>query len=258
MSKPLVFIIDELDRCKPTFALNLIERIKHLFSVDGICFVLVANFKALEESISRTYGLHDARTCLEKFWQIRVCLPDAQSSHFSDTNRARYIGYLREHLSEMLGPSPFETLEELSRIQGCSLRTMERIFLNLALAYNSVNVQKRESRYLTEIAVGLCVMKTIDPELYERARTGAITLAEARSFMKFESWRGSRQEDVENLWFCAAATDDELSAEPERLERFKTGTETYQDGVISRDIEQRRRDLIPKTCGHIDEFSQYD
>lgn len=40
-SPPLVFIVDELDRCRPPFALDVIERIKHLFSVPNVCFVLV-------------------------------------------------------------------------------------------------------------------------------------------------------------------------------------------------------------------------
>ena len=34
--KPLVIIIDELDRCKPTFAVEIVEKIKHLFSVENV------------------------------------------------------------------------------------------------------------------------------------------------------------------------------------------------------------------------------
>ena len=49
---PIVFIIDELDRCRPDFALDLLEQIKHLFSVKGIVFLLVLNRSALEEIIS--------------------------------------------------------------------------------------------------------------------------------------------------------------------------------------------------------------
>ena len=41
--RPLVFIVDELDRCRPPFAVNLLERVKHLFSVPGVVFVLVTN-----------------------------------------------------------------------------------------------------------------------------------------------------------------------------------------------------------------------
>ena len=32
-NRPLVFIIDELDRCRPTFAIELMERVKHIFDV---------------------------------------------------------------------------------------------------------------------------------------------------------------------------------------------------------------------------------
>ena len=43
LDKPLVFIIDELDRCRPDFAIRLIERIKHFFDIPKIVFVLVMN-----------------------------------------------------------------------------------------------------------------------------------------------------------------------------------------------------------------------
>ncbi len=46
-TKPLVIIIDELDRCKPTFAVEIIEKIKHLFSVKDVVFVLVMNKEQL-------------------------------------------------------------------------------------------------------------------------------------------------------------------------------------------------------------------
>ena len=45
--KPLIFIIDELDRCNPTFAVKLLERVKHLFEVPNIIFVLGLNFNPL-------------------------------------------------------------------------------------------------------------------------------------------------------------------------------------------------------------------
>ena len=54
--KNLVFIIDELDRCKPKFGLAILESIKHLFSVPHITFVLVMNRTQLEEAVRCEYG----------------------------------------------------------------------------------------------------------------------------------------------------------------------------------------------------------
>jgi len=54
-NSPLIIIIDELDRCKPTFAVEVIEKIKHIFSVKNVVFVLVMNKGQLEESIRSVY-----------------------------------------------------------------------------------------------------------------------------------------------------------------------------------------------------------
>ena len=49
--KPLVIIIDELDRCKPTYAIEIIEKIKHIFSVKNIVFLLVMHKQQVEGAI---------------------------------------------------------------------------------------------------------------------------------------------------------------------------------------------------------------
>lgn len=38
--KKIVVIVDELDRCRPSFALEIIEKIKHIFNVEGVHFIL--------------------------------------------------------------------------------------------------------------------------------------------------------------------------------------------------------------------------
>lgn len=68
---PLVFVIDELDRCKPSYALNVLERIKHVFSADGICFVLVTHLEGLADMVTREYGLTLADEYLDKFFHLR-------------------------------------------------------------------------------------------------------------------------------------------------------------------------------------------
>lgn len=49
--KPLIFIIDELDRCNPRFAVKVLERVKHLFSVPNIVFILSIDKTQLCHSI---------------------------------------------------------------------------------------------------------------------------------------------------------------------------------------------------------------
>ncbi|MEZ4628433.1 MAG: P-loop NTPase fold protein [Eubacteriales bacterium] len=43
--KKLLIIIDELDRCRPTFAIQTLELIKHLFAVKGLIFIFAFRYK---------------------------------------------------------------------------------------------------------------------------------------------------------------------------------------------------------------------
>ncbi|MCU7933940.1 MAG: KAP family NTPase [Candidatus Thiodiazotropha sp. (ex Dulcina madagascariensis)] len=81
---PIILIIDELDRCKPKYALSLIESIKHLFSVPNIVFVLVMNRSQLEEAVRCEYGNGvDASKYLQKFVSIWSSFPKSRDSFTS-------------------------------------------------------------------------------------------------------------------------------------------------------------------------------
>src|SRR5699024_2835239 len=50
-NKPLIVFVDELDRCRPNFAIALLERVKHFFNVDNIIFILGVDKESLGNSI---------------------------------------------------------------------------------------------------------------------------------------------------------------------------------------------------------------
>lgn len=75
LQHPLVVLVDELDRCRPSFALEVLERIKHLFGAENIVFVLFWNSQSIHESIRHTYGQGtDAPNYLAKFVAFSVPL----------------------------------------------------------------------------------------------------------------------------------------------------------------------------------------
>ncbi|WP_241623714.1 KAP family P-loop NTPase fold protein [Rosenbergiella epipactidis] len=72
----IIIIIDELDRCNPYFAIDLVEKIKYVFDMDGIKFILLANSSQLEASIKNRYGgLKHGAQYLEKFIKYTIDLP---------------------------------------------------------------------------------------------------------------------------------------------------------------------------------------
>lgn len=54
---PKAFIfIDELDRCRPNYAVSYLETIKHVFDINGLVFVLAVDYEHLQNSAKSLYG----------------------------------------------------------------------------------------------------------------------------------------------------------------------------------------------------------
>lgn len=75
--KPMVVVVDELDRCRPTYAVELLETIKHVFDEDGLVFVLALNRRQLDRSAAVLYGSTvDPESYFRKFFDVELRLPD--------------------------------------------------------------------------------------------------------------------------------------------------------------------------------------
>ena len=89
--KPLVIFIDELDRCRPDFAIEVLEKTKHLFNVDNIIFVLATDKTQLCHSIRAVYGQGlDVNGYLRRFIDFDYLLP---------LSKQLYIAYLIDKFS---------------------------------------------------------------------------------------------------------------------------------------------------------------
>ena len=83
--KQLLFLfIDELDRCRPLFAIELLENIKHLFEVLEIRFIIATDTEQLSHSISAIYGSRfNARKYLRRFFDRQYRFPDPDYIEYS-------------------------------------------------------------------------------------------------------------------------------------------------------------------------------
>lgn len=115
----LAIIVDELDRCKPDFAVRLLEQIKHYFSDDRITFVFATNLLELQHTISKYYGNgFDSCRYLDRFFDLRTELPPANLDKYYQS-----IGFHQEYVVD-------NVCNELIAKYGFSLREISR-FINL-------------------------------------------------------------------------------------------------------------------------------
>jgi len=128
LDTPLVFIVDELDRCKPEFSIKLIERIKHFFDIPNIIFVLSTNKRQLEESINSFYGFKSTNTYLEKFIDLNIKFPKRDSDS--------YILVIREYVQKFGLRLNNKDILVLSEVFNLNSRDMTRILQKMALMNN--------------------------------------------------------------------------------------------------------------------------
>ena len=133
LDKPLVFIIDELDRCRPDFAIRLIERIKHFFDIPKIVFVLVMDKTQFSKVICHNYGYDESlgEEYLTKFVDFTIEL-----KHAKDSENFELI--IKDQLFKI---GELNTLEELSEIYYWAL------YLQLHVKMNSRELIKRINQY---------------------------------------------------------------------------------------------------------------
>lgn len=130
--KPIIIFIDELDRCKPSFAISILENIKHVFDVDNVHFVLVTNTKQLEASIHHIYGQSvDAKRYLDKFVRYTLSLPD----HFKPDDYNNKLSSSQHWLTivsesetlKIIDPHSSEFVISLIETRKLSLREVETL-----------------------------------------------------------------------------------------------------------------------------------
>ena len=183
----LIFFVDELDRCRPTFAIELLERIKHLFDVPNLVFVLSIDKKQLEAITAAVYGQGiDAPEYLRRFIDLEMGIPMANSKQFTERLVSRFgldpvfteRGKNRTTYYDMGNFIDFFTA--IADALKLTLRARERCLTRLKVVMD----QTPSDHYLDpELVALLIVLRTNQPEMYRDVVSGRAAPSETMEFL---------------------------------------------------------------------------
>ena len=186
---PLVFIIDELDRCRPTFAIELLERVKHIFDVPNLVFVFGINRDELCSSLQSVYGEIDAGVYLRRFFDLEFTLPEVDSQVFCKHlfekfeledffRRFSTSANTNQHLEDY---RQFSTrIPELWSYFGMSLRDVDYCVRSIALACS--NLKPHASMYPWLLGLLIALTRN-NPNLYRKLVKGECFASEVMNYV---------------------------------------------------------------------------
>lgn len=172
-----LIIIDELDRARPDYSLELLEKIKHLFSVKGMVFLLVMNREQFEKGIAYKYGDINTNLYLNKFIHYWFTLPkisihDTASLHYN--NKTTITEYVHKILKQnhSLGISSngafVKVMSYLIETNNCSLREVERSISTMIVVDNHVHIAHNDDNYYMTALALVCFLKVTSQDILSR------------------------------------------------------------------------------------------
>ena len=145
--KPIILFIDELDRCRPDYAVDMLEVIKHVFDVENVKVVLVTNTKQLRAAINHRYGVEvDAHKYLNKFLKYSFTLPDKVAVPFEVERALVSVEYFKQlirksHIADQLKDlieenNIMSSISDMIEGGHISLREVEQLVQVLEIYYS--------------------------------------------------------------------------------------------------------------------------
>lgn len=166
--KPFVFFIDELDRCRPLYAIELLERIKHIFGIDNLIFILSIDKIQLSESIKSQYGNIDTNNYLKRFIDLEYNLQNPNIDKFCDALYNEFnLDNTLQTKSIKIKNDEYHYLnifKYLNKAFSLSLRQVEQVFIHLDIVFKTVNQDLSVSHL--RVFVFFVVLKSYDSKIY--------------------------------------------------------------------------------------------
>ncbi|GEQ25669.1 KAP family P-loop NTPase fold protein [Clostridium butyricum] len=233
--KPLVIFVDEIDRCRPNYAIKLLERIKHFFNIEDIIFVLGMDKKALSNSIKVIYGEEtEVEGYLSRFIDLEYKLKEDSKEKIIDYLLFKYK--IKDLYSDRkIGDCYENNFEEFRNILiGCiqltnlSFRDIEKVLVRLLLI-----IKMNEDNYLFVYPmIFLLCVKQVDVALYNRIKNGKISVNTVKKELQNTRCSNVVIKDIhiENLMnsFLAILLDDKQFIQELTESKEETINRTYE------------------------------
>jgi len=227
--------VDELDRCRPLYAIELLERVKHLFNIPNAQFIIATDREQLSVSLSGVYGQgFNSKEYLRRFFDLDLRLTNESSDAFFESlsNRMNLQSFFDQRPEQLRQTDLDQTkwaFNELSALFQMTPRMQEHFMSLLVLAMRSTPREK----YFAPIQIAvLAALKICEDKIYiDITRNGATVMKIIELFRDLQSKTNALERHhwavIQAVVLAMQHRDDGQAQDFIQTLRDNEGTSTY-------------------------------
>lgn len=244
--KNIYIFVDELERCRPIFAIELLEAIKHLFNVKGLVFILGIDRSQLKHTISNIYGCGmDGEGYLRRFIDLELELPKPDIKKYTDNLQNIFDIHNKDNSVARrwtTGYDEFNTYFNLfANIYPMQLRDIEQIYAKFNVITKMLDEKVNK---IMPILAFLMILKIKDIKLYNQFTIKILSIENFDNFIdenicsKFNNLDGDQQYKLDKfLQICRAVSNNDYCEIFQQTQKPYTSIETVPDDIKNKLIE---------------------
>ncbi len=223
----VVIFIDDLDRCSPVKALEVLESIKLFLDIEGFVFVIGLSHKTVTELISKAYNSTGVKgeDYIKKIIQIPIKIPSWSKESIIDLINNSIITNLNSDYTKFL----CENSGMIAKVVDYNPRQLKRFINNVIVAFETfASKQGSPEIQFNEIFL-VKILKSEWPDFYQE-------LVYNKDFRDIVKWMMTKPRDLRKYFKNLRTLTDEFPAERKhkRILLLNKLTE-YTEGRIDSD-----------------------
>ena len=200
--KPLIVLIDELDRCRPIYAVEFLEVVKHLMGVDHVVYVFAMNRSELAHAVSGCYGPEfNGKGYLRRFFDIDFTLPLPSRRSFIDS-------FFEEQLAPLISTGGYQAilrrlLQAFLGVETISLRQIQQALyrFRLVLVFARPDIAESPNGIVYDEFCIALILHLYDPDMLRKFLCGELSDKDVVESSLPSTMKGDGNLLEERLWF---------------------------------------------------------
>ncbi|MBR8733099.1 hypothetical protein IX329_000672 [Fusobacterium necrophorum] len=163
-----IIIVDELDRCRPDYAIKFLEEVKHFFDAKNTVFLFLVNKEQLASIVSNMYmSCTPNSDYFEKFYDIELNLPDVDYKELVEKEFRKYnsideynkTNYQTDFIMNKIFLEMLMQNNQSLISEKIGIRRFQKLLQEFEILKNSLSIDEKRQLSLVYISAGYFIYK---------------------------------------------------------------------------------------------------